>query len=153
MGQRDPSAVTKFAAELVFAALSFALLIFPLVTGAGRVSPWWLTLTYLLLAVGELCLSPVGLSAMTKLAPARAAGLIMGVWFLSTSPGNYLGSRFAGLYEALPLPHLFAWAAASALSGAALLALFVKRIERLTLGAVCAAGAPRQGKSRWVSPI
>jgi hypothetical protein len=61
---------------------------------------------------------------------------------IGVAGSNYLGSRFAGLYEALPLPHLFAWAAASALSGAALLALFVKRIERLTLGAVRAVGAP-----------
>ena len=49
-------------------------------------------------------LSPVGLSAMTKLAPVRIAGLVMGVWFLATSVGNYIGGRVSGLYESLPLP-------------------------------------------------
>jgi POT family proton-dependent oligopeptide transporter len=131
LGSRDPSSPRKFAAALVFAALGFAVLILPLATGVGRVSLWWLVLTYLLHTAGELCLSPVGLSAMTKLAPERAVGLIMGVWFLSTSAGNYLGSRFAGLYEAQPLTHLFAWIATTAIVGAALLSLFVKRIERL----------------------
>ena len=50
----------------------------------------WLTLTYLLHTCGELCLSPVGLSSMTKLAPARVAGLMMGVWFLGASVGNFI---------------------------------------------------------------
>ena len=53
----------------------------------------WLTVTYLLHTCGELCLSPVGLSAMTKLAPARIGGLMMGVWFLATSVGNFIGGR------------------------------------------------------------
>ena len=53
----------------------------------------WLTVVYLLHTFGELCLSPVGLSAMTKLAPARIAGLMMGVWFLATSVGNFIGGR------------------------------------------------------------
>ncbi len=132
----------KFAAGWSLRRWAFFVLILPLATGTGRVSSWWLVFTYLLHTAGELCVSPLGLSAITKLAPERAAGLIMGVWFLSTSAGNYLGSRFAGLYEPLPLPRMFAWVAAGALSGAALLALFVKRIERLTLGAVPAAGAP-----------
>ncbi len=142
LGTRDPSSPRKFTLGLVFAALGFLVLILPLATRTGRVSPWWLVLTYLLHTAGELCVSPVGLSAMTKLAPARAAGLIMGVWFLSTAAGNFFGSRFAGLYESLPLTHLFAWVACTALAGAAMLALFVKRIERVTLGAVPAAGAP-----------
>jgi POT family proton-dependent oligopeptide transporter len=72
-----------------------------------QVSPMWLTVTYLLHTFGELCLSPVGLSAMTKLAPARIAGLMMGVWFLATSVGNFIAGRLSGFYEAMPLPTLF----------------------------------------------
>ena len=68
--------------------------------------------TYLLHTCGELCLSPVGLSAMTKLAPARIVGLMMGVWFLATPVGNYIGGRVGGLYESLPLPALFGAVAA-----------------------------------------
>lgn len=132
LGSRDPSSPKKFVAGLVLGALGFAVLILPLIRGADRVSPLWLVATYLLHTAGELCVSPVGLSAMTKLAPVRAAGLIMGVWFLSTAAGNYLGSRFAGLYEVMPLVHLFGWVACTALFGALLLALSVRQIERLT---------------------
>ena len=72
-----------------------------------QVSPLWLTLTYLLHTWGELCLSPVGLSAMTKLAPARIGGLMMGVWFLAASVGNFIGGRISSFYESLALPSLF----------------------------------------------
>ena len=53
-----------------------------------RVSPWWLIAAYFISELGELCLSPVGLSAVTKLAPLRIVGLMMGVWFLSNAVGN-----------------------------------------------------------------
>jgi POT family proton-dependent oligopeptide transporter len=96
-----------------------------------KVSPLWLTATYLLHTIGELCLSPVGLSAMTKLAPARVAGLMMGVWFLATSVGNYLGGRVASLYEAFSLPSLFGAVTLFALAAALLLALLVRPIERM----------------------
>jgi POT family proton-dependent oligopeptide transporter len=105
LGRREPSSTAKFSWGLLFVALGFAILI-PVAHGKN-VSPMWLTLTYLLHTVGELCLSPVGLSTMTKLAPARIAGLIMGVWFLSVSVGDYIGGRLSGLYESLPLPELF----------------------------------------------
>ena len=67
----------------------------------------WLTTTYFLHTIGELVLSPVGLSAMTMLAPARIGGLMMGVWFLATSVGNFIGGRVSGLYESFALPSLF----------------------------------------------
>jgi POT family proton-dependent oligopeptide transporter len=102
---RQPSSTAKFAAGLLLVALGFAILI-P-VSHGHAVSPWWLALTYLAHTVGELCLSPVGLSTMTKLAPGRIAGLIMGVWFLSMSVGDYIGGRLSGLYESLSLPSLF----------------------------------------------
>ena len=79
----------------------------------------WLTVVYLLHTFGELCLSPVGLSAMTKLAPVRIAGLMMGVWFLATSVGNFIGGRLAGFYESMPLPTLFTIIAAVAASSPA----------------------------------
>jgi POT family proton-dependent oligopeptide transporter len=64
------------------------------------VSPLWLIVVYLLLTFGELCLSPVGLSLVTKLAPARLVGSMMGVWFLSISLGNYAAGWVAGLFNA-----------------------------------------------------
>ena len=63
--------------------------------------------TYLLHTLGELCLSPVGLSAMTKLAPKQIVGQILGVWFLAAAIGNYMGGELAAYFETFPLPKLF----------------------------------------------
>jgi POT family proton-dependent oligopeptide transporter len=133
LGKRDPSSPLKFTFGLLFVAAGFAILIVAAKLGANgvKVSPLWLTATYLLHTIGELCLSPVGLSAMTKLAPARVAGLMMGVWFLATSVGNYLGGRVASLYEAFSLPSLFGAVTLFALAAAVVLALLVRPIERM----------------------
>jgi proton-dependent oligopeptide transporter, POT family len=133
MGKRDPSSPAKFTFGLVCVALSFAILVIP---GAAaqqgiRVSPLWLVATYLLHTIGELCLSPVGLSAMTRLAPARIVGLTMGAWFLALSVGNYLGGRVAGLYESFSLPQLFGAVALFAAAAAVGLALLVRPIRRM----------------------
>jgi POT family proton-dependent oligopeptide transporter len=132
MGRRDPSSTTKFSWGLVFVGLGFAILI-P-VAGGTSVSPWWLTLVYLLHTIGELCLSPVGLSAMTKLAPARIGGLMMGVWFLSISVGDYIGGRLASVYESFPLPELFGIVAAFCIVTGALLMLLIRPMKRLMGG-------------------
>src|SRR5208337_2815720 len=79
------------------------------------VSSWWLVCTYLFHSLGELCLSPVGLSAMTKLAPARVAGMMMGLWFVSIGIGDYLAGTAASVYESMPLPMLFGVVAALSL--------------------------------------
>ncbi|MBM3334607.1 MFS transporter, partial [Candidatus Sumerlaeota bacterium] len=62
----------------------------------GQVLPYWLIATYLVHTFGELCLSPVGLSAVTKLAPRRFLGQMMGLWFLATSLGNLIAGLTAG---------------------------------------------------------
>ena len=67
--------------------------------GGGKVSLWWLVIVYLLHTWGELCISPVGLSAMTKLAPGKMISLMLGVWFLSISMGSYIGGLVAGNFE------------------------------------------------------
>ncbi len=91
----------------------------------------WLTVVYLLHTFGELCLSPVGLSAMTKLAPARIAGLMMGVWFLATSVGNFIAGRLAGFYEAMPLPTLFTNIALFGIIAGLILLALAPAIKRL----------------------
>ena len=133
LGSRDPSSPAKFVVGLLFAGLGFAILIVAarLASAGVKVSPLWLVATYFLHTIGELCLSPVGLSAMTRLAPARVAGLMMGVWFLAASVGNYLGGQMASLYESLSLPSLFGAVTGFALAAALLLALLVKPIARM----------------------
>ena len=109
MGRHEPSTPIKFSLGLLLVGAGFAVLVVGarLAENGVQVSPMWLTVVYLLHTFGELCLSPVGLSAMTKLAPVRIAGLMMGVWFLATSVGNFIAGRLAGFYEAMPLPTLF----------------------------------------------
>ncbi len=136
MGRREPSSPTKFTLGLLFGGLGFAVM----AAGAARASGgvlvgmWWLNLTYLLHTIGELCLSPVGLSAMTKLAPARVAGLMMGVWFVSISIGDYLAGKAASVYESMSLPSLFGTVAAFGIGGAVLLVVLIKPTVRMMSG-------------------
>ncbi len=136
LGKHEPSSPAKFAWGLFFGAIAFAILIPPAkaAMAGALVSPWWLTGTYFLQTVGEMCLSPVGLSAMTKLAPARVAGLMMGLWFVSISIGDYLAGTAASLYESMPLPVLFGVVAAISLGAMVLLVLLVKPTVKLMSG-------------------
>ncbi len=98
---RQPSAPAKFTFGLACMALSLLLFVpAAQLTAHGKVSPLWLTAIFLIQVVGELCLSPVGLSTMTKLAPPRLLGLIMGVWFLSMALGNKLAGVLASDFDA-----------------------------------------------------
>jgi len=136
LGPRDPSSPTKFTIGLVCVALSFAILVIPAQDAEQgiRVSPLWLVATYLLHTCGELCLSPVGLSSMTKLAPARFVGQVMGLWFLATAIGNNLAGQFSGEFDPNNLPgmpdrflYLMWW---GVLAGAVLLVLtpFIRKM-------------------------
>jgi POT family proton-dependent oligopeptide transporter len=133
LGNRNPSSPAKFTIALVFLGLGFAVMIGAATAAAGgaRVSPMWLVVSYLLQTLGELCLSPVGLSAMSRLAPVRIAGLVMGVWFLALSVGNYLAGMASSFYETMPLPTLFTIVTATALGTALVLALLIKPIQRM----------------------
>jgi POT family proton-dependent oligopeptide transporter len=133
LGHRNPSSPAKFAAGLVLLAIGFGLMIGAATVAASgvRVSPMWLVLSYLFQTLGELCVSPVGLSAMSKLAPARVAGLVMGVWFLANSVGNYLAGMAASVYETMPLPTLFTLVTGIALATCLVLTFLVKPIRRM----------------------
>jgi len=98
---KDPSSIAKFAWGLFFAGLGFAVMILAaniVINGGGnvRVSPWWLVVSYLFQTVGELSLSPVGLSSMTKLAPLKFKGQMMGVWFMASAIGNLIAGLVGG---------------------------------------------------------
>jgi POT family proton-dependent oligopeptide transporter len=136
LGKREPSSPTKFTLALIFGGIGFAILIPPArATLLGAlVSPGWLTATYFLQTVGEMCLSPVGLSAMTKLAPARVAGMMMGLFFVSISIGDYLAGTAASLYESMPLPTLFGVVAAISFGAAVVLAVLIKPTVKLMSG-------------------
>jgi len=100
LGDRQPSSPGKFIYGLLFAGLAFVVVTIASMLGAtGRVSPLWLVAVYLIQTFGELCLSPVGLSTVTKLSPGRMVGLMMGVWFLSISIGSYIAGLTTRLFE------------------------------------------------------
>ncbi|CAN7205091.1 oligopeptide:H+ symporter [Pseudoxanthomonas sp. LjRoot168] len=98
MGRANPSIPRKFGLGLIFNGLAFLLLMFALSTlvdGFGKIPFWTLFAVYWIQSIGELCLSPIGLSMVTKLAPLRLVGFGMGGWFLSTGIGNNLSGIFA----------------------------------------------------------
>lgn len=140
LGSREPSTPAKFAFGLLFVGLSFVLLLPPGamarsgMAGGVLVSPWWLVAAYFLQVVGELCLSPVGNSVVTKLAPPRVVGMMMGVWFLSIAAGNKLAGWVASISAAVPYPTLFGAIAAVTLGAAVLLFVLVQPIRRLMGG-------------------
>ena len=98
LGKANPSIPRKFGLGLIFNGLAFALLMFALtklVSDKNMIPLWTLVAVYVIQTMGELCLSPIGLSMVTKLAPTRLVGLGMGGWFLSTGIGNNLAGLFA----------------------------------------------------------
>jgi len=109
LGPKQPSAPVKFSIGLVGVGLGFLLLVpaAELAAGGALVTPMWLVMVYLVHTFAELCLSPVGLSSMTKLAPPRVVGSMMGVWFLGASAGNFMAGQMASFYEEMPLDRLF----------------------------------------------
>ena len=138
----EPSAPAKFSLGLILLGLGFGVMVWAsILTMSGsadgrplQVSMLWLNLTYLLHTCGELCLSPVGLSTVTKLAPHRKVGQMMGIWFMSISLGNLMAGLVAGQFEKLPLPQLFGAVAATTIGAGLVLALLIKPIRRLMGG-------------------
>jgi POT family proton-dependent oligopeptide transporter len=135
LGRRDPSSGVKFSYALLAQALGYLALAYAsLLYGRNhvQVSPWWLLTLYFFQAVGELCLSPVGLSTVTKLAPERHAGLMMGVWFLALSLGNLFGGQVAGLFNDVPMVELFGGLCLVTAAAGVVLLVFVPILKRFT---------------------
>lgn len=101
LGDRQPSTPVKFSMGLLFAGLSFLVMIIPAYMSGTEslVSPWWLVLSFFLVVLGELFLSPVGLSATTKLAPAAFAAQTMSLWFLTNASAQAINAQVVKLYS------------------------------------------------------
>jgi len=98
LGNRNPSMATKFGYGLVLLGVGFLVMRWAAVNAASgsQVTPWWLVTTYFFHTCGELCLSPVGLSSITKLSPKRLVGQMMGIWFMGAALGNLIAGLAAG---------------------------------------------------------
>jgi len=135
----DLSSPTKFSLGLLVTALAFLLMLIAsnIVVASGgtvKVSPWWLVGCYLLQTAGELSISPVGLSSMTKLSPRRYVGQMMGVWFLATSVGNLIAGLVGGNVnpeELAQTPKLFTLTTASLVVSGVILALMIVPIRKM----------------------
>ncbi len=135
LGDRQPSSPVKFTLGLLFIGLAYLLMIpAAMMTVQGKVSPMWLVGLYFLEVCGEMCLSPVGLSTVTKLSPAKLIGIMMGVWFLASSLGSKLAGYLSGFYvgnNPMQLVKLYGGIAAGLLVATVILALLTPTIKRL----------------------
>lgn len=103
-------------------------------SGTFRVSVWWLILFFMVLTMGELCLSPVGLSLVTKLAPAKHVGLCMGGWFLATAAAEYTAQVFGAFWGKMPPGTYFVIFVIMCGAGALLMALLIKPLKKMMHG-------------------
>ena len=139
---KDPSSIAKFAWGLFFAGLGFVVMIVAaniVIRGGAKtlVSPWWLVLSYLFQTFGELSLSPVGLSSMTKLAPLKFKGQMMGVWFMADALGNLIAGLVGGRVDPEKLsdmPVLFRQTSVSLFVAAVACGLLVYPVSRMMRG-------------------
>jgi POT family proton-dependent oligopeptide transporter len=100
--KKEPSTPTKIAIGLLITALSALVMVgavFATNDMTGKASAWWLMASYGVITVGELCLSPMGLSLVSKLSPPRITALMMGGFFLAISVGNKMSGMLSSLWE------------------------------------------------------
>ena len=126
----EPSSVEKFAIALFIMAISYVVLILAgFFSAEGLVSPLWLLLVYFIMTVAELCLSPIGLSLVSKLAPKKFLSLMMGCWFLTSFCGNMLAGLWGGEYETLTPVQLFTPLAIMAFVASLVLSLLIPKLN------------------------
>ena len=129
---KEPSSVEKFAIALFLISFSFIILAYAgHLSTSHLVSPLWLVLGYFIMTVAELCLSPIGLSLVTKLAPARFLSLTMGTWFLTSFLGNLIAGIWGGNYETLTPIKLFIGLAVLSLITALILTIFIPNLKKI----------------------
>jgi POT family proton-dependent oligopeptide transporter len=135
LGRRnaEPSTPIKMLLGTLLVAGAFALMSLAAVVGGdtGRVSVNWLIIAYLLIALGEVCLSPMGLSLVNRVAPPRSRGLLMGAWFVSLSAGGYFAGYVGAYWTRMPHSRFFLLVVAMLALASVVLALLVPRINRV----------------------
>lgn len=129
--RREPSTAAKIGIGMLLTAGAYTIMTAAGAVGGnvGRVSIGWLVSSYAVITMGELCLSPMGLSLVNKLAPARMRGLLMGGWFAATAIGNYLSGVVGTLWDRMPHSSFFLILTAASLGAAAVLFVLIKHIR------------------------
>lgn len=135
LGRRglEPSTPAKMLAGVLFVAAAFALMSVAGLLGGdtGRVSAWWLVSAYMLIALGEVCLSPMGLSLVNRVAPARSRGLLMGAWFVSLSAGGYFAGFVGAYWNRMAHSQFFLLVVALLIVAALVLVVAMPRVRRV----------------------
>jgi len=138
LGKYEPTTPTKFAFGLFFVGFSFLVLLPAASAIQGtpglRVSPFWLIGCYFIQELGEMCISPVGLSVFTKLSPVKIVGAALGIWFLADGLGNKVAGYAAGFISTAPLPELFGVVAAVCIGASVIAFLLVPPVKKLMGG-------------------
>ena len=129
---KEPTSVEKFVISLFLMSISYILIAYAGYSAGGtKVSAIWLVLTYFVMTISELCLSPIGLSLVSKLAPRKFLSLMMGSWFLTSFFGNMLAGIWGGKYETLSCTQLFLPLALLSLFAGVILLCFMKKLNRV----------------------
>ena len=135
LGRRglEPSTPVKILFGILLVATAFGVMAMAGLAGgdAGRVSMTWLVGAYLLMALGEVCLSPMGLSLVNRVAPPRSRGLMMGAWFVGLSAGGYFSGVLGAYWDTMPHSRFFLLVVGVLLGAAGLLALLRPRLNRV----------------------
>jgi POT family proton-dependent oligopeptide transporter len=140
---KEPSSPAKIGLGMLYTAAAFMVMVFASVglpashtlngsMSAITVSPFWLISSYFIVTIGELHLSPMGLSFVSKVAPPKIKGLMMGLWFGATSVGNYLSGFVGRFYQNWELWQFFALLVTTSLISAGLLLVFLKKLKKAT---------------------
>lgn len=129
---REPSSVKKMGIGCILVGLSFLVMIPPsqAVAGGARVSMLWLAGCIAILTVGEIYLSPIGLSLVTKLAPVKMVSMLMGMWLLSSFFGNYLSGYIGTFWEKMPKEYFFILLSTIAIGAGVGMLLMIKPLKR-----------------------
>ena len=135
---KEPSTPAKIGWGMFISAVAMIIMVVASAMGgdadANNMSPMWLISTYFVITIGELCLSPMGLSFVSKVAPQRMRGLMMGGWFGATAIGNYLSGFIGGFYNTLTHTQFFAILTVLLLISAIMVKLFLRKLEHATRG-------------------
>jgi POT family proton-dependent oligopeptide transporter len=135
LGDKQPSSPAKFALSLVFVSTALVVMVFAaLAAKHGEVSPFWLLGAFFLQEIGAVLLNPTGLSVVTKLAPVRFVGVMMGVWFLASAVASGIAGHLAGFFDEKNtdfLAQYFGMLSCALLFAASVLALLTPRLRRM----------------------
>ncbi|MBU0436930.1 MFS transporter [Staphylococcus succinus] len=134
LGKYNPPTVHKFAIGTIIAGLSYLIMIIPLATGNALINPLWLVLSFLLITIGELCISPVGLSTTTKLAPITFTARMMSLWMLSNATAQGLNAQLVVVYTKMNQSDYFMYSGLIAVIIGILLLIFSPKVRRAMKG-------------------